>query len=224
MKYGGWRTTVSGTQKVMWWKALSDVPNILILFLVHCMAHYDNAMQVMKLFDADGNGRISRSEFERATDEMGGKMFKDPDLSRQLFRFLDMDNGGDVCAAEWHALQELWNELELAILEFLQFLDRTFGGNFDMAWEELEADGAHESDWKQAVQRVGYFGHSSSIFSFAAEGEGRHAMMTRQSFEKLKAVWSHRAELLSKILSPKPDSSSRNSSQGRASESSAARA
>jgi len=131
----------------------------------------------------------------------------DPTLSKSVFRSLDPDHSGDVSLAEFSALQYLWNELELSILEFLKFTDRNSHGNFERAWDELD-DGTGALDlktWKEGVRLVGYFGHRTPIFYYAAEWLGREAVMTRKSWEKLQEMWRNRRELYAKLIASDPD-------------------
>ena len=65
------------------------------------------------------------------------KFKKNPDLIKQVFRYLDPDGGGEISRKEWDTLRQVFNELTLSILEFLQFVDRIFG-DFDLAWQAMD--------------------------------------------------------------------------------------
>jgi len=202
MKYGGWRAKVDGPRHVMWWKSLADVPEPLLTFLYNCMEHFRDARQVFGVCNVSFSGRVSRQELETMIAHSNWSDFqRDPNLAKQVFRALDPDNSGDVSLAEWAALQYLWNELELSILEFLKFVDRNFGGSFDMAWDEIEggADALDLRAWQEGVQEIGYWGHCIPIFYFAAVEIGRDTVMTRASWDKLHDMWYQREELLEKI-------------------------
>jgi len=207
LKYGGWHAEVPDATNVMWWKTLSDAPEALLTFLYCCMSHFDDAKEVFKLTNMSLSGKVSRSEFEKMIAKRGWADFEnDPEWGKQVFRLLDPDNSGDICFPEWCALQYLWNELELCILEFLRFLSRNFAGDFDMAWGEIE-DGQGDLDlfdWDKGVQLVGYWGHSTPMFYYAAEGDNRHSVMTKRSWDKLTTIWHKQEELLEKIHSSEP--------------------
>merc|ERR1712096_155885 len=92
------------------------------------------------------------------------KKFDGPNKEKRihaLFRYLDPSGEGQVSESEWTVLDLLKSEINLSIKEFVQFLERTFGGDLEHAWEYLDGDGGGEIDdaeWVQGIQDIGYFG------------------------------------------------------------------
>jgi len=128
------------------------------------------------------------------------KLCKHDKTCVEVFRFLDPDESGQVSSSEWGVLHQLWKELELSILEFLQYIDRTFASNFLMAWEELDDDRSGEIDFEEftdAIHFIGYFGEGTPIFNYACDKKG---YITETGWKKLMDFWKDRANVRNMIF------------------------
>jgi len=102
-------------------------------------------------------------------------------------------------------VEQLWRELLLSVLEFLAHADRVFGGDLEVAWEQLDSDasGSLELDeWQAAVQLVGWFGPMAPVFHLIADED---RTISRSSWETLKAFWDDRESLRKQILGRPPE-------------------
>mmetsp|Transcript_115826 Transcript_115826/g.374253 ORF Transcript_115826/g.374253 Transcript_115826/m.374253 type:complete len:597 (-) Transcript_115826:406-2196(-) len=204
-RYSGWRVDV-GSEGVMWWRSLAEAPEPLLVFLYHCMRHCRGPDDFYRLATERSGGQLSRADFQAAVARVGWRRFLDePELLKQAFRALDPDGSGAVSPAEWAAVEQLWRELLLSVLEFLAHADRVFGGDLEVAWEQLDSDasGSLELDeWQAAVQLVGWFGPMAPVFHLIADED---RTISRSSWETLKAFWDDRESLRKQILGRPPE-------------------
>lgn len=193
--YGFWQGPASGTE-VMWWAALCEAPIDVIEFLDFLVTRFDDVNDAFVEIDGEnGNKNISLREFEDGIQNMKCKKFKGKNQMERIhavFRYLDPSGEGQVSEGEWGILQLLFNEIQLSIREFVQFLDRTFENDMRAAWDFLDDDGSGEisfDEWAQAVESVGYFGATKPIFSYLdKDDEGT------VSYDEFEALASFRAK------------------------------
>jgi hypothetical protein len=219
-KYGGWNVKEGIGKEIIWWSQLDVVPQPVLNFLFYCMKEFKNdAYNAFVAIDGPGgNGQVSFIEMREAVETWGwGKFKSNPDLIRQVFRYLDPDGGGEISLAEWGVMNQLFKELLLSILEFLDFIDRAFV-DFDAAWNQLDADGSggiDEEEWSDAVKSIGFFGESEIIFHYltndtAADRKRRRSIthakhhiegqITHSAWEKLEDLWRDRFSIRQKIM------------------------
>jgi len=222
-KFGGWNIHDGVTKQIIWWSRLDAAPAPVLTFLYYCMKEFrDDAYVAFTMIDGPGgNGEVSFSEMKEAVAEWGwGKFRKNPDLVRQVFRYLDPDGGGEISLAEWGTMNQLFKELQLSILEFLQFVDRKYG-NFDDAWAAMDADGGgsvDEEEWGETVEAIGFFGQSDVIFQYLsndlredkvrrgseveplAKGQKQAVEVTQSDWKKLEPLWEDRVNIQRKIM------------------------
>lgn len=95
---------------------------------------------------------------------------------RDVFRYLDPSGDGGISEKEFKILELLWNEVNLCIREFVQFLDRTIGDDLNETWNFFDEDNSGEIDadeWQSVCASLGYFGPVMPIFRFLdQDGEG----------------------------------------------------
>merc|ERR1712151_137272 len=102
-----------------------------------------------------------------------------------IFRYLDPGGEGTVSNPEWKILGQLWNEFELSLKEFVEFLCRIFDG-LDIAWLFLDSDesgGLDEAEWCEAVEEIQYFGPAKVVFNILA----KDGQITEEEFNSLNA-------------------------------------
>lgn len=201
-KYGGWRTKEDGQDDVVWWSSLSEAPEAVLTFLYYTLRDFPDVWTCFKTIERFGS--TAPHSFREALKSMGWKKFvKHESLATKVFRYLDPDNSGSISLVEWSALHQLWKELQLSILEFLQYLDRHFSGNFHIAWNVLDADESGEIDrqeWAEVTGLIGYFGESTPIFNYICNHKGH---ITSDGWKKLKTLWSQRVSLRKMIFDPR---------------------
>jgi hypothetical protein len=202
-KYGSWR--VADDAAICWWSALSEAPDSVLTLLYYILRDpsLKSLSDCWKKLDDFGMDRITLHTFRGKMEKWRWKEMQSEDKSKEVFRFLDSDGRGDIGASEFHILHQLLRELELSILEFLQYLDRTFGGNFAMAWEELggAGDGLIDFDeWTECIQDIGYFGEGTPIFNYACNSR---RLIDKEGWRKLMDLWQNRVALRNKIFGVK---------------------
>eukprot|EP00931_Biecheleriopsis_adriatica_P035263 TRINITY_DN20300_c0_g1_i2.p1 TRINITY_DN20300_c0_g1~~TRINITY_DN20300_c0_g1_i2.p1 ORF type:complete len:1477 (+),score=305.27 TRINITY_DN20300_c0_g1_i2:143-4573(+) len=158
--------------EVRWWSSMTQIPEDVIVFVEFINTKYQDIWQPFLIIDGeDGNGEISLMEFKAGIPAMKCKKFAGPNEADRIvsvFRYLDPDGGGLVSKQEWEVLQQIIEEIQLSIKEFVQFCLRAFG-SLEGAWKALDEDGSGEidqSEWCSTLLRNGYFGLSRPIFSF----------------------------------------------------------
>jgi len=225
-KYGGWNFEDDVTKNVIWWTRLDTAPEPVLFFLYYCMKEFRDVDYAFKEIDGPGgNGQITLVEMKDAVSKWRwGKFLQKPDLVTKVFRYLDPDGGGEISHPEWDTMSQLFKELMLSMLEFLQFVDRIFG-DFHVAWSEMDSDGSDSIDateWSEAVTSMGYFGPSGTIFQYLTNetsedkvrrgsccARHRHTVttatgstrtITQSAWQKLEAVWQDRDNIRKKIM------------------------
>jgi hypothetical protein len=213
-KYGGWNLEDDVIKHVVWWSNLETAPEAVLYFLYYCLKEFREVDAAFTVIDGGpgGNESVSLIEMKAAVAKWGwGRFKKNPDSVVQVFRFLDPDGGGEISRAEWSIMNQLFKELLLSIMEFMQFLDRFFG-NFEAAWAELDSNGDNnidEDEWGDAVQSIGFFGPSEVIFQYltndtAEDKKRRQSIMditlaqrviTRSGWKKLQDIWNDRPNI-----------------------------
>jgi len=192
-EFGGWTTTISGPDDVLWCSGISEVPPDVLNVLIFLMSQFDNLKEAFKAIDGPvPNERLTLRKFESSVLMKCRRLGKGEEAHaklKEVFRYLDPGGEGTVSPDEWALLDQLWRELSLSILEFLQFCDRIFGkDNLDEVWEFLDADGSGcitGDEWTPAVfHNLGYFGPSIPIFNYLDQDfEGT---ISRDEFEHLE--------------------------------------
>mmetsp|Transcript_46340 Transcript_46340/g.86923 ORF Transcript_46340/g.86923 Transcript_46340/m.86923 type:complete len:1675 (+) Transcript_46340:183-5207(+) len=198
-KYGGF-SAVDIDKTTMWWSDLTQAPDPVLFFLYYCMRHFKDMEAPFKLI-SNGFKFISLDAFKKQMAAWKWRKFKKhPDWVIQVFRYLDPDSDGELTDNEWEAFVQLFKELLLSILEFLQYLNRTFLGDFDLAWNEIDADGSDSIDydeWGQAMKDIRFFGVSDAIFYYLADDN--QDLINAKGWRRLKDLWEDRHELRQKI-------------------------
>lgn len=194
--YAGWRTEAKAEQ-VLRWTSISEVPPELRDFVFVCMKQLSNPDAIWKKINVKGQGNISLAEFRNGMEAFGLKKYiEDQELTKKLFRQLDPDTNGEVSPKEWDAITQLYRDIRLCLLEFLQHIDRIFLGDFERAWVELDEndDGVIEvREWKEAVVSTGYYGPAMLIFNLAATDS---KLISHADWLALLDFWQVRANFL----------------------------
>jgi Ca2+-binding EF-hand superfamily protein len=173
-QYSSFMVTVD-EDEVMWWTGLNEVPADVLLFLQFCICGgYPNASKVFAKMECHGNGIITLVQFSEALQGMGCKKFEGPTEAERVkgvFRYLDPGGEGCVSAQRFAIIQQLWDEFELSVKEFVQFLCRIFGEDLDVSWLYLmevagmEEDGEIDLEqWLVAVRKINDFGPAQPVF------------------------------------------------------------
>jgi Ca2+-binding EF-hand superfamily protein len=157
---------------VSWWTGLTEPPEDVLDFLEFIIGYgFPNAGKCFEFIDGvGGNGVITLREFEEGVEEMKCHKFVGKTATERIhgiFRYLDPGGEGSVSREEWGVMGQLWQEFELSVREFVDFLVRVFGPDLHVAWEYLDESGDGELDedeWMQAVDRIGYFGPAKVVF------------------------------------------------------------
>lgn len=199
-RYGFWDPPEQ--TEVMWWSSLSETPLDVIEFVEFIYTKYRSIWKVFKIIDGvGGNGQIAKSEFEDGIEEMKCKKFDGKDKQERIktvFRYLDPGGEGTVSQEEWGVLEQLFNEIQLSIKEFVNFCERTFGDDLMLAWKALDDDGSGEIDeheWVNACQGLGFFGSAVPIFNFLdADDEGTISVDEFKNLEKLQKKFMRKKE------------------------------
>ncbi|CAE7281021.1 Vti1b [Symbiodinium sp. CCMP2592] len=165
--------TLSG-KDVMWWTGLTEPPSDildLLEFLISRFSNVDEAFRKIINTSDTKTPLITLRVFQAALVALDCGKFKGPDENQRLaaiFRYLDPGGEGSISQNEWRVLGQLWNEFDLTIREFVQFLQIAFGEDLQDAWEALDDDQSgelSEEEWFEAVEKIGYFGPARVIFA-----------------------------------------------------------
>lgn len=191
----GFCSVVAEEDDVQWWGSLTDLPMDVLEYLDFLVIRYPDIYKAFCVIDGGrgGNGVISFNEFEKSIKDMECLKFKGPEESqriRAIFRYLDPSNEGEISVREWGILEKSWKEIILDIHEFLQFCDRSYGGDMNKIWQALDADDSNEiteTEWHAAVKNAGYFGPSMQIFRYVDKDD--EGTISLAEFETL---WSLR--------------------------------
>jgi len=168
----GFFTTDCTSEEVMWWTGLMEPPSDVVDLLEFLIGRYTDLSKPFKDIDGEGgNGQITLKEFVEGMDEIECHKFDGPDKEeriKKVFRYLDPGGEGSVSQDEWDMLNQLWNEFDLSIKEFVYFLTLVFGPDLTVAWKKLDASGdgsLDEEEWIHAVAEIGYFGPAKVVFA-----------------------------------------------------------
>jgi len=85
-----------------------------------------------------------------------------------VFRYLDPGGEGTVSKQEFCVVNQLWQEFELSVREFVSFLCRAFDNNLWVAWSFVDDNSngeLEEDEWLKAVECMEYFGPSKVVFA-----------------------------------------------------------
>lgn len=181
--YGLWKIGVDDSSvKVMWWAALSDAPDDVVEFLEFLVTRYSNLKEPFRVIDGmrRSNKNVTSKEFHEGYEAMGCKKFAGANESARIqnvFRYLDPGGEGSISEGEWQVLISFFNELQLSMREFAQFLARTFGDEGESpeklltdAWDYFDDDGSNSitmKEWTAAlVNKLCYFGPASQLFNY----------------------------------------------------------
>jgi len=181
-------------EEVSWWTGLNEPPaDVLDLLEFLINAGYKNSEQAfLKIDGVDGNGVITFAEFKEFFEVTNCQKFKGgavPEMERinGVFRYLDPGGEGSVSKDEWGIIGQLWNEFELSVSEFVEFMCRIFEHDLDIAWDYLDDDGSGELDekeWCDAVIKMGYFGPSKVVFGLLDNTDDGN--ISKEEFDYLK--------------------------------------
>eukprot|EP00929_Paragymnodinium_shiwhaense_P069424 TRINITY_DN35004_c0_g3_i2.p1 TRINITY_DN35004_c0_g3~~TRINITY_DN35004_c0_g3_i2.p1 ORF type:complete len:1423 (+),score=278.40 TRINITY_DN35004_c0_g3_i2:145-4413(+) len=186
--------------EVMWWSSCADAPKDVNEFMEFVVMTFPSLETAFAAFDGvNGNGKISMSEFKDGLRRLRFDKFKGGGHVEQriesVFRFLDPSSEGTISKKEWTALNELWKEMSLSLLEFVQFLERTVSQSpdvLDTAWYILDEDGNGEisqAEWTEVVERrLGYFGPSQTIFGFLDSDVNSGSISFQEGVHRLRGI------------------------------------
>eukprot|EP00933_Yihiella_yeosuensis_P041221 TRINITY_DN35638_c0_g1_i1.p1 TRINITY_DN35638_c0_g1~~TRINITY_DN35638_c0_g1_i1.p1 ORF type:complete len:979 (+),score=122.20 TRINITY_DN35638_c0_g1_i1:209-2938(+) len=174
-KYGYYHPDFDNSE-IRWWTGLKEPPEDVLDLLEFFISRYNHVNEAFYEIDGGGEGMASNSEltlreFESGIKAMECHKFKGPDESARInaiFRYLDPGGEGSVSLGEWQVLGQLWQEFELSIREFVQFIIFAFGENLEDAWDALDEDGGgevSEEEFNEAVEKIGYFGPARVVFA-----------------------------------------------------------
>jgi len=201
-KYGGWKVQKVTSEKILWWTAIIEVPQAVITFLCYVMRSFNwDIWACFKFIDGSGNREISLSEFKTGVTKLGWPLFvQDPEKAVQVFRWMDPDSGGSISKPEWKILDQLFEELQLAMLELLQYIHRVFG-SLEAAWEELDTDAGGTVDleeWQEAMITLGYHGPINIIYEYLSIDD--ESPISRERWDTLSELWSNRETLYKELF------------------------
>jgi len=205
-KYGGLRLVEE--PKMMWWSDISVVPDVVMSFVNFSTQSYADLEELFIFFDGGpgGNLELTHMELRGGIERLGWPGFRDNNEKiKEVFRYLDPNQGGTISLLEWSAVVQIAKEIQLSVLEFVQFLNRSFAGNFAIAWHEIDADGNGSIDfneWDHALGLIGYFGPRHHIFNYIATqtDERTPTQITRADWSKLVAVLKDSSSLMSNLM------------------------
>jgi len=198
VSHGGWRVADLEEAEVLWWQMLNGVPETIMAFLDWIQNTFECPPSCFRAIDGpDGNGVVSRREFEEGVVRLGWGSANDATAVKFVFDYLDPSGEGEISTGEWDVLHQLWKELQMSMLEFLDFIDRKFDSDEDYkleaAWEALDQDGSGSIDpneWVDTVKAIGYFGPAVPIFNFIAKGDG--SIEKNEWDETVGSMWKNR--------------------------------
>lgn len=201
---GQWRSTAT-EQQVMWWSSIREVPADVVELLAFLLTKFSDISKAFTAIDGPhGNESIGRRELELGLDRLECKKFKGPkEAPKQqrleqeqkrldiVFSYLDPSGERQVSPTEWDILNNLWKEVRLLTVEFVQFLERLFPAGLSEAWQALDGDGSgalDDDEFRMAVERnLGFFGDARPVFMFMdKDGEGT---VSEIEFQALSVFW-----------------------------------
>jgi hypothetical protein len=193
---GGWRVNQDG-HRINWWSALAEMPEevreCVMTLLYYIIRDFPGVWAFWRKMQQ--NGQMNLQQLQNSVKKWK-KLSRNEEMTVGVFRFLDPDESGVVSVHEWAVMHQLWKELTLSILEFLQYVDRTFSGNFENAWYHLDEDGSGTIDfeeWEEAVRVIGYFGEGTEIYNYCCDSSGT---ITKEiGWQKLVDLWKDREKV-----------------------------
>eukprot|EP00927_Polykrikos_kofoidii_P065603 TRINITY_DN61342_c0_g1_i1.p1 TRINITY_DN61342_c0_g1~~TRINITY_DN61342_c0_g1_i1.p1 ORF type:complete len:1023 (+),score=145.67 TRINITY_DN61342_c0_g1_i1:390-3071(+) len=197
---GGWQVGDMQADDVSWWKTCSECVPEMLEYVYHLMREFsDPETHFKRIVGNTTKTTISRQEWEQALQREDWKPFRDdPELSKQVFRAIDVDNNGEITESEFSVVTEVWRDLQLSILEYLKQLQRAFQGDLDQAFRELDNDGSGNielTEWLDATRTMGFFGPSTAIFQLLANNK----KIDHESWMKLHRVYDSRVAIMAGI-------------------------
>jgi Ca2+-binding EF-hand superfamily protein len=175
--YGFWQANVREVD-VRWWASLFEAPGDVLEFVEWLLPRYPDLSKAFYAIDGSvpgasvSNGQITLKEFEGGLEALKCKKFAGPGEKQSIltvFRFLDPTGEGTISEGEWSMLGLLWKEIQLSMLQFVKFLERTVGPTLQDWWKSLDLDGSGEisfSEWRDICRNLGFFGATRQIFKF----------------------------------------------------------
>lgn len=196
---GHWKLTVE-EKDVQWWSSLKDAPEDVLTYLDFLTTQFAERRHPIRDAFAEidgpgGNGNISLREFEAYTMTKCKKFkgAREKERIEAVFRFLDPSGEGQVSADEFMILDQMFKEIKLSIIEFVEFCERTFGEDLADSWVELtrQDDGRDKEElrrdeWKAACDRIGYCGPVFPIFKFVDKDD--EGTISEDEFLELEKV------------------------------------
>lgn len=198
-KYGFW-TPPEDEKQVMWWSSIAECPIDVVEFVQFIYTKYRCIWKVFKMIDGeDGNGQITLQEFTAGLETLKCTKFNGKDKQQRIvnvFRYLDPSGEGQVSEGEWGILEQLFDEIQLSIKEFVDFCERIFGDDLLQAWHEIDKDGGGDIDreeWNAACEELGFFGLVQPIFDFLdQDDEGTVSLQEFRLLESFQAKYGSR--------------------------------
>lgn len=181
-RYGGWSPPEDWAE-VAWWTGLNELPPNVQKFVDFLASRFSEINEAFNVIKGGSNNAFTLRDFEKGIEKLKCRKFQGPGETvriTEVFRYLDPSGEGKVSRLEWTVLEQAWKEVRLSIREFVQFCDRTWppmqgaGSNLEDCWTALDEDGSgtiDESEWRQILDRLGYFGPAMPIFRFLDKGE-----------------------------------------------------
>jgi Ca2+-binding EF-hand superfamily protein len=176
---------------VSWWSGLSEAPEDVVELLSWLLTKFSSMDEAFKVA-VGSKAAMNKLQFETFLKEQGLTKFKGKgDVEEQritgVFRWLDPGGDGTLSRLEFRIMQELWNEMDLCLREFAQFLSFKYGEDLELAWCMLDknCDGSISmSEWMSAVEDIGYFGPAEIVFKFI-DSDDDHSIQ-QEEFELLE--------------------------------------
>eukprot|EP00913_Durusdinium_trenchii_P030001 g28114.t1 len=179
MKYSYFPREVTDSD-INWLTGLNEPPQDVLDLLEFFLSRVKTMDEAFNIIDGGEPGSTSNSEILRSIDfhpgsltlrefenglrSMGCQKFTGPDEQARIaavFRYLDPGGEGTVSQKEWSVLDQLWQEFDLTVREFVQFLQFAFGENLQ-DWNLLCTN---HQEFNEAVQLAGYFGPARVVFA-----------------------------------------------------------
>jgi len=175
---------------VMWWSSIIKCPEDVVEFVEFLYSNFTDIWQPFTIMDEERSGEISLPQFKDGMVTVKCQKFDGPNSEeriKNIYRYLDPSGDSKLSKAEWAVLEQIYQEIQLSIKEFVTFCVRTFGG-LAAAWKALDEDGSGEIDrdeWVGVLKKIGFFGLPKPIFSFVdADDQGTVSWEEFQTLEE----------------------------------------